>query len=231
MTNKTNNNMFKNFFVHNWYAILYFNFKMLPLKQAIRLPFDFYGKVRFLNLKGKVRLNANQLRTGMIKIGSQGRDMFALNPVILDIRGEIDINGYFYIGCGSTIRVEPNSKLTLGNKSRLGANSIIFCEDSITIGTNVEFSWDCQLMDTDRHEIRDVVTGKVFPSHAPIKVGDNVWVGNHVAINKGSNIPENTIVASYSLCNKDYSNIPLFSVLGGIPAKVIGSNKSRIWEQ
>lgn len=28
-------------FVHNWIAILYFNFKKLPFKQAIKLPFDF----------------------------------------------------------------------------------------------------------------------------------------------------------------------------------------------
>lgn len=41
-------------FVHNWIAILYFNFKKLPFKQAIKLPFDFYYKVRFKNLKGKI---------------------------------------------------------------------------------------------------------------------------------------------------------------------------------
>lgn len=223
--------MLKNFFIHNWWAIFYFNFKMLPFKQAIKLPFDFYGNVRFVNLNGKVIFNTNRLRKGMIKIGSQGRDMFPLNPVILDIRGELELNGFFYIGCGSTIRIESDARLIIGNKSRIGANSIVFCEDKITIGENVEFSWNCQLMDTDRHEIQDVITGKVFPSRAPIEIGNNVWVGNHVCFNKGCHVPENTIVASCSLCNKNYLDIAPFSILGGIPAKVIGVNKTRIWEK
>lgn len=30
-----------NLFHRNWWAIFYFNFKMLPFSQAIKLPFDF----------------------------------------------------------------------------------------------------------------------------------------------------------------------------------------------
>ena len=36
-----------NLFKRNWKAILYFNFKMLSFRQAIKFPFDFYGKIRF----------------------------------------------------------------------------------------------------------------------------------------------------------------------------------------
>lgn len=222
---------FKNIFLHNWLAIIYFNFKILPFKQAIHLPFDFYGKIRFVNLKGKISLNVNTIHPGMIKIGSQGTDMFPLNPVILDIRGNIIFNGYFYIGCGSTIRVEPTATLLIGNSSRIGANSLIFCEEEISIGNNVEFSWNCQVMDTDRHYIQDIVTKKIYPSKAPIVIRNNVWIGNHVSINKGCIIPDNTIVASNSLCNKDYSSIACYSVIGGYPAKQIASNKVRIWEK
>ena len=223
--------MLLNFFVHNWWAILFFNFKMLPFKQAIRLPFDFYGRVRMVNLKGKVCLNTDRVFPGMIKLGSQGRDMFPTNPVILDIRGNLKFNGSFYIGCGSTIRIEPNAVLSFGENSRIGANSIVFCEDKIQIGNNVEMSWNIQLMDTDRHEIKDIETNQVTPSHAPIMIGDNVWVGNHVSFNKGCYIPGDTIIASNSLCNKDYCNIPSYSVIGGLPAKLIGKNKARVWER
>ena len=53
-------------FVHNWIAILYFNFKKLPFKQAIKLPFDFYYKVRFKNLKGKIIIKNENIHRGMI---------------------------------------------------------------------------------------------------------------------------------------------------------------------
>ena len=46
--------LIKKILQHNWIAILYFNFKMLPFKQAIYLPFDIYHKIRFECLKGKI---------------------------------------------------------------------------------------------------------------------------------------------------------------------------------
>ncbi|MBR4379812.1 MAG: acyltransferase [Bacteroidaceae bacterium] len=220
--------MFKSLFLHNIIKIVYINFHFLPFRQAIKFPIDIYGKLRIVNDSGKICINGN-IRPGMIKLGSQGRDMFPLDPVILDIRGSLCFNGSFYIGCGSTIRVENGANLSIGTNSRFGAQSILFCEDSIKIGSQVGGSWRCQVMDTDRHEIRNLNTGVISPSHKPIEIGDNVWIGNNVFINKGTRIPANIIIASKSLCNKDYSNVPAFSVLAGIPAKVVASDKQRIW--
>ena len=84
-------------------------------------------------------------------------------------------------------------------------------------------------MDTDRHEIRNLDTGVLSPSRKPIVIGDNVWIGNNVCINKGTVIPDNIIVSSNSLCNKNYSEVSPFSIIGGIPAKVLSSSKQRIW--
>ena len=215
-------------FLHNIFYIIYLNFKFLPFKQACRLPIDVYGKLRLVGKSGKLNI-IGDIRPGMIKLGSQGRDMFPLDPVILDIRGELTFNGFFYIGCGSTIRVEYNAKMSIGADSRFGAQTILFCEERINIGAQVEGSWRCQLMDTDRHEILDRKTNKVLQSRKPIEIGDNVWIGNNVFINKGTKIPDNIIIASKSLCNKDYSSVPAFSVIAGIPAKVVSSDKQRIW--
>ena len=215
-------------FLHNIFYIIYLNFKFLPFKQACRLPIDVYGKLRLVGKSGKLNI-IGDIRPGMIKLGSQGRDMFPLDPVILDIRGELTFNGFFYIGCGSTIRVEDNAKMSIGADSRFGAQTILFCEERINIGAQVEGSWRCQLMDTDRHEILDRKTNKVLQSRKPIEIGDNVWIGNNVFIKKRKKIPDNIIIASKSLCNKDYSSVPAFSVIAGIPAKVVSSDKQRIW--
>ena len=215
-------------FLHNIFYILYLNFKFLPFKQAVKFPIDIYGKLRVVDCSGKLCINGT-IRPGMIKLGSQGRDMFPLDPVILDIRGELSFNGHFYIGCGSTIRVENNAKMSIGANSRFGAQTILFCEERINIGAQVGGSWRCQVMDTDRHEIKNLNTGVIPPSHKPIEIGDNVWIGNNVSINKGTVIPDNTIVSSHSLCNMNYSDIPPFSVIGGIPAKVLSTGKQRVW--
>ena len=98
-----------NLFAHNWFAILYFNFKMLPLKQAIRLPFDFCHKIKFKRLSGKIIIDDNAISRGMVRIGAQGSDMFDGTSTILDIAGTLLIKGIgISIGTGSLLRIESN---------------------------------------------------------------------------------------------------------------------------
>ena len=215
-------------FSHNILATLYFNFKMLPWRQAIHFPFIFYGKVRFIRTSGKI-LFSNTPKLAIIRIGAQGSEMFPCSTTIIDIAGSFVIeDGPIRIGRGSLIRVEESGTLLLNN-CRIGANSIVFSEKMIKIGNNVGLSWNCQLMDTDRHNICDIGKQTLQTRAKPIIIYKDCWIGNHVIINKGTILPSNTIVASCSLCNQDYSDkiIP-YSVIGGIPAKLISTNKKRI---
>ena len=47
---------------------LYFNFKYLPFKEAVKLPVFLSRHVCLKKIKGKVIINS-KIRTGMIKIG------------------------------------------------------------------------------------------------------------------------------------------------------------------
>lgn len=55
---------------------LYVNFRLLPFKEAVKLPIFIYGKVRLFILSGKVQFNSTIYR-GMVKIGVNG-DSFSL---------------------------------------------------------------------------------------------------------------------------------------------------------
>lgn len=214
---------------HNWLAILYFNFKMLPLKQAIRLPFDFCHKVKFKRLSGKIIIDESTISRAMIRIGAHGSDMFDGTFTILDIAGTLLIKGEnISIGTGSLLRIEPNGVVELNVGVVIGAKNIVLCEQHIYIGEQTISSWNCQLMDTDTHSIINIDSGDVLPRSHPIKIGRHCWIGNNVLVNKGTILPNDTIVASYSLCNKDYGNmIPENSIIGGIPAKKLAENKRR----
>lgn len=223
-----NQDMLRNFFIHNWCAIFYFNFKMLPFKQAIHLPFDFYGKVRFVNLCGSITLNPKKLKVGMIKIGAQGSDMFPKSETILNIKGDITIEDRLVLGMGSSLISLTGSTIRFGKNAIIGAKNLIYCEKSITFGDNFLTSWDCQIMDSDTHKVIDIETGDYNAVALNVVFGSNVWLGNGVIVNKGTNLPSNTIVASRSLCNKDYTCHGGNCVLAGSPAKVVSTNKR--WE-
>ena len=132
----------KSFLIHNWWAILFFNFKMLPFKQAVHLPFDFYGKVRFVNLSGSINLRSKKLKVGMIKIGAQGTDMFPKSETILNIKGDVTIEDRLVLGMGSSLISLSDSTLRFGRNAIIGAKNLIYCEKSITFGDNFLTSWD-----------------------------------------------------------------------------------------
>lgn len=222
-------NIFTQFLQHNWFAIIYFNFKMLPFKQAIHLPFDFYHKIRFNDLSGKVRLTHKPYR-GMIKIGGRGSDIFPKQCSVITLQGNWELGAGIELGTGISLVVKKTGNLVLGNNVRFGAYTKIYCEDKITMGTEIGFSWECQIFDTNFHYIQNIETKEIYPIHTPIKIGSYCWFGNRVSVMKGTNIPDYAIVSSNSLCNKDYSDAPQYSLLAGSPAKLKRSGYKRLFE-
>lgn len=217
-------------FSHNYWAIFYFNFKMLPFKQAIKLPFDFYFKIRFENVSGKIILNTDKVTRGMIKIGGRGSEMFTRTTSIVDLKGVMIIEGAVEIGHGCLIRVEKDGVLSFGSEVRIGALSKIFCVNKISFKNEIDFSWECQIFDTNFHYLRDRNFNTIDPIVGEIEIGSYNWFGNRITVMKETKTPDQFIVASNSLCNKSYLNQPSFSIFGGFPAKSIGSNKERIFE-
>lgn len=130
-------NFIQKFRQHNWLATIYLNFKMLPWRQAIHLPIDVYHSVRFNDLSGRIILNAERVYRGMVKLGSQGSDMFQRKGCILTLEGDMILNGSCYFGCSSTIMVRRGATLEIGNHVFLGANNLIYCEKSINIGGGI----------------------------------------------------------------------------------------------
>lgn len=222
--------LLKKILSHNYWAILYFNFKMLPFKQAIKLPFDFYYKIRFEELSGKIILNKEEITRAMIKIGGRGSEMFSRHTTIIDLKGTIIVNGVVEIGHGCLLRVEKKGTLTFGDQVRIGALTKVFCENKILLKDEIDFSWECQIFDTNFHYIKEVITNKIEAIIGEVEIGSYNWFGNRITVMKGTKTPDLFIVASNSLCNKNYLDFPPYSVVGGFPVKLIGSNKKRIFE-
>jgi acetyltransferase-like isoleucine patch superfamily enzyme len=49
-------------------------------------------------------------------------------------------------------------------------------------------------------------------------IGNDVWIGQNVTLNRGVRIGDGAIVAAYSVVTKD---VPSYSIVGGNPAKII----------
>lgn len=123
-------------------------------------------------------------------------------------------NCQFYSGV--RLEIGPAGTLSIGNGTYLNRNTLIVCEDRITIGENCKIAWDVIIMDSDLHPI-DESTPMI---NKPVDIEDNVWIGCRSIILKGVTIGYGAVVAAGSVVVKD---IPPRTVYGGSPAKFIAS--------
>ena len=114
--------------------------------------------------------------------------------------------------------------ITIGSDVYIGPCAIFRASDSaISIGNKVMFGPRVTIMGGD-HNFSKVgsymfdVKEKSEEDDLPVFISDDVWVGACATILKGVTIGKGAIVAAGALVVDD---VPEYSIVGGVPAKVI----------
>lgn len=197
---------------------LYCNLTWLPFHQAIRLPIWVHYKTHTV-MKGTVKI-IPPINTAMIRIGFHTVPAKSKNECgsIIVRGGKLLFCGDAHIGRGSNIYIEGKASLQLGANFAISACTSILCYKGIIIGRDVQFSWDCLLMDSDTHLIYST-EGAIANKPNEIVLGDKVWVGCKTTILKGSKIPNNCVIGAGSLLTGD--GYQPNSLIAGSPARTI----------
>ena len=213
----------------NWIKSIYFNFKKFPFTIAKKMPVLFYGSVKFQNISGKICINA-PIQTGMIGFGKP-YEMNTLSSGIAEIMfaGTIVFEGHVQFGKDYFVYVTKEGFLKMGDMSSLASKGKIICTKEIVFGSYARLGSECQVIDTNFHEMIDTETHQKIPLNAPIKIGNYNFISNRVTFLSKSITPDYCTVASNSLCNKDYTSFGTTILIGGIPSKLIRKNISRNW--
>lgn len=129
----------------------------------------------------------------------------------LSCRGRIIIDDH--------VMLYTRGVLTLGKRFRINRYSRIVAHERIEIGDNVVIGQSVAILDHDhryaRHEDELTIEGYVT---APIKLGNNIWIGDKCTILKGVTIGNNVVVGAHTLIHKD---VPSNVVVGGVPFKIL----------
>lgn len=224
--------VFKTLLKTNVLKTVIFNFKVFPIKTAIHLPILYFGHCQVF-MRGKVELKVKP-RFGLLMIGknrslSYGPKGYHTDVTYFKLNGVLELRGYnneFANGC--KIYIKKGGRLVLNNDLLLQNRCKIHCANSITIGSNIQVSWESQLFDTNMHYLVDT-NGNVRNNKGTIIIEDNCWIGNRCTIQKGTHLPDNTVVASNSMVNKDFSALPA-GVIAGSPAKHVKAGVKRIFD-
>lgn len=116
-------------------------------------------------------------------------------------------------------------EIIIGDYTSIRDGSHITAIDSIRIGNNVLTGLNVLITD-NAHGASDISLLDTRPadrplsSKGPVIIEDNVWIGEKASIMPGVHIGRGAIVAANSVVTKD---VPAYSVVAGVPAKVIKS--------
>lgn len=207
---------------------LLFNLYYLPFNQAIKIPILIH-KPKFIRLRGKIILNTNNIRFGMIQIGFWGNALYTSRQQGVNWEnhgGTVCFNGSANFGIGTCISIGKNAQLEFGDDFLSGPMVKFGCYKKIVFGTRVRIGWESIILDTDFHQTINRITGIKSEIYKEIKIGSCNWIGIRSIILKGSETRDFCIVGANSMLNKKY-DFPEYSLVAGNPVKLKAENVYR----
>jgi acetyltransferase-like isoleucine patch superfamily enzyme len=147
---------------------------------------------------------------------------------VLDAKGQKNVGiviGNNVVLSRNTILSCKGGSIVIGNNTNISVNCTLISESSVHIGANVLFAAYCYVIaggnhGMDRTDIA-VIQQDSF-SKGGVTIEDNVWLGAGVKVLDGVKIERDAIAGAGSVVTR---GVPPFTVVAGVPAKVV---KSRI---
>jgi len=110
-------------------------------------------------------------------------------------------------------------QIVIGKRFGINRYSRIVAHEKITIGDHVTIGQMVSILDHDHHyEMNKGALALNGYKTAPIKIGNNVWIGDKCTILKGVTIGDNVVIGAHTLVHKD---VPSGVVVGGNPFKIL----------
>lgn len=196
----------------------YVSWRLTSLKEAVYFPILVRYNCKLISLKGHIRLNKMCKKTARLVIGFNEVGIYnkKFSSSILQIDGEIRLNGQATFGQGSKLCVMQNAILEIGDQFNNTAEGVIVCTERISIGKNCLMSWETIIMDSDWHQTENTETKEISKEASPIIIQENCWIGMRSLILKGVQIAQGCIIAANSTVTRSCHNPN--TLLAGTPA-------------
>ena len=125
----------------------------------------------------------------------------------------------FFLGYDDSISGEDGDyKFSIGDDTIIGEQGVFDGRDKLTIGNHVDIASNVLIYNSE-HDINNVA---FEATNEPVDIGDYVFIGPRSIILPGVKIGMGAIIAAGAVVTKDVQD---FSIVGGVPAKVIGERK------
>ena len=128
------------------------------------------------------------------------------------------------IGKDSVIHMWANffdpKNIKIGDDTIIGDHAFLDGRAKLSIGNHVNIASSVMIFNSEH----DLSKNNFSAIVEPVEIGDYVFMGPRVIILPGVKIGKGAVVAAGAVVTKDVSD---FTIVGGIPAKVIGERKNK----
>lgn len=205
---------------------LWVNFKCLPFCQAIKLPILVY-KPHFRSLKGKIVIESENVRFGMIRMGFFTCAIFPNNGFVLQNEGVLIFKGRFHMGNDCYVICGKQGRIEFGDDFRVTAGLKMVSQCGMTFGKETRIGWGNLIIDSNFHPLYDTGKKKFKKAFGKINIGASNWFATQCMVMPGVSTPERCIFGARTIvtCGAKYES---FCVHGGSPVRVLSHNVMRI---
>lgn len=138
------------------------------------------------------------------------------------------IRMFFYMAFGVTVgsnsiinmraRIYDPRNISIGEDSIIGEGATLDGRAPLTIGNHVDIASEVMIYNSE-HDIHDESFKAI---EAPVVIEDYVFIGPRAIILPGVTIKQGAVIGAGAVVTKDVASN---SIVGGVPAKVIGERK------
>jgi len=184
-------------------------------------------KLRRLLIRGCQRIQTSWLLRDFRKVGQRCNISFPIQTHVLE---NVSIGDNFR--CGERLKLRTfnqwgeqkfTPEITIGNNVSIESDCHISAINQVAIGDNVLMASFVYISDHSHGEITSDELSispleRPLYSKGPIKIGNNVWIGEKVCVLPNVRIGEGAITGAGSIVTRD---VPARSVVAGNPAQII----------
>ncbi len=132
--------------------------------------------------------------------------------------GRMILGRWVHLGDGNRVRCHEGS-LVIGDKCVFGRENTVNAYLDIEIGAGSIISdwvYVCDFDHVTEDIYRPIKDQGIVKS--PVRIGPDVWIGTKATVLRGTTIGNGSVLGAHSLVRGE---VPPFSVMGGVPARVL----------
>jgi acetyltransferase-like isoleucine patch superfamily enzyme len=133
-------------------------------------------------------------------------------------QGRIILHDGVRLDTGVRLVAARDARIEIGENAALGLGTVVNAGNDVVIGRGCLTGAHCVINASDHGIAAGVPIQEQPYEHAPITIGEDVWLGAHVVVAKGSQIGAGAVVSAGSVVS---GPVPANAIVGGVPARVI----------